>query len=81
MPQMTLESLAEDIQGSNEDKEGFLRFIRRILRWEPEERPTAKELIFDPWLIDGLGFTDEQIKTIWSTGLKRREIKVRRCCF
>lgn len=62
MPDITLEKLAEYIQGSNQNKEGFLRVIRRILRWETEERPTVKDLIFDPWLIEGFGFTDEQIR-------------------
>lgn len=64
MPDITLEKLAaENIQGAEDkDKEGFLRFLRRILCWLPEERPSAKDLIFDPWLIDGLGFTDEQAK-------------------
>ncbi|KAK2751374.1 hypothetical protein FQN55_001111 [Onygenales sp. PD_40] len=64
MPDITLEKLAaENIQGAEDkDKEGFLRFLRRILCWLPEERPSAKDLIFDPWLIDGLGFTDEQVE-------------------
>lgn len=52
MPDITLEKLATNVDG--EDKQGFLRFIRRILRWLPEERPTAEELFFDPWLIEGL---------------------------
>lgn len=49
----TLEILDADIVG--EDKEGFLRFVRRILRWAPEDRPTCEELVFDPWLLEGLG--------------------------
>lgn len=28
----------------------FVRFIRRALTWEPNKRPTAKELLNDRWL-------------------------------
>ncbi|KAF1817290.1 kinase-like protein [Eremomyces bilateralis CBS 781.70] len=34
----------------DEDKTRFLRFIRRMLCWDPDARPTAKELVHDPWL-------------------------------
>ncbi|KDB20643.1 CMGC/SRPK protein kinase [Trichophyton interdigitale MR816] len=53
IPDISLETLAEGIEG--EDVPGFLSFLRRILRWLPEERPTAGELMFDPWLMKGLG--------------------------
>ena len=33
-----------------EDKGRFLNFMRRMLRWLPEERATARELLEDPWL-------------------------------
>ena len=33
-----------------EDKAEFLRFMRRMLQWEPEKRATATELCEDPWL-------------------------------
>lgn len=52
IPDITLESLAVDIQG--EDKEGFLQFLRKALKWIPEDRPTARELLFDAWLMKGL---------------------------
>ncbi|KAI9042672.1 uncharacterized protein KD926_005278 [Aspergillus affinis] len=42
----TLEALETKL----EDNTGFLRFIRRILTWMPEDRPTAKELLEDPWV-------------------------------
>lgn len=32
------------------DKEQFLNFIRSMLRWLPEERKRASELLADPWL-------------------------------
>ncbi|KAM5441437.1 hypothetical protein MferCBS31731_003508 [Microsporum ferrugineum] len=53
IPEISLETLAEGIEG--EDIQGFIAFLRRILRWLPEERPTAGELMFDPWLMKGLG--------------------------
>lgn len=28
----------------------------------PEKHPTAEELFFSPWLMEALGFTDEQVK-------------------
>lgn len=31
----------------------FLKFIRKMVTWKPEERSTAKELLEDPWLADG----------------------------
>lgn len=48
MPDITLEKLTMNIQGSDKDREGFLRSIRRILRWEYEEQPSARNLILDP---------------------------------
>lgn len=33
-----------------EEKEKFLAFMRRILQWKPEDRPTAQELLTDPWM-------------------------------
>jgi serine/threonine-protein kinase SRPK3 len=33
-----------------EDKRLFLKFVRRMLQWEPEQQSTAKELYSDPWL-------------------------------
>lgn len=53
IPNITLEDLGSDITGG--DREGFLRFFRRMLCWLPEDRPTCEELVFDPWLMEGLG--------------------------
>ena len=33
-----------------ENKEMFLRFIRRMLQWQPEHRKTESELLEDLWL-------------------------------
>ncbi|KND91668.1 Serine/threonine-protein kinase SRPK [Tolypocladium ophioglossoides CBS 100239] len=35
-----------------EDNTKFLQFIRRALTWDPDSRPTARELLQDPWLKD-----------------------------
>lgn len=35
---------------SSEDKMLFLEFVTRMLQWLPEDRPTASELLKDPWL-------------------------------
>ena len=32
------------------EKQMFLNFVSRMLRWRPEERGTAQELLSDPWL-------------------------------
>jgi serine/threonine-protein kinase SRPK3 len=34
-----------------DDKELFLDFVSHMLRWLPEERKTAKELLEHPWLV------------------------------
>lgn len=49
IPQVSLESLEQRLSGS--DKEQFLRFLRSMLKWLPEERKTAKQLLEDPWLL------------------------------
>lgn len=33
-----------------EDKESFLRMMRRKLQWEPEKRSSAQELAEDEWI-------------------------------
>ncbi|EAW16922.1 putative protein kinase [Aspergillus fischeri NRRL 181] len=52
VPDYNLNTLEERLQGDEKDE--FLRFLRRMLCWQPEERATAKELLFDPWLMEGL---------------------------
>ncbi|CAI7608261.1 unnamed protein product [Penicillium viridicatum] len=34
----------------NEDKRMFIEFVQKMIKWHPEERSTAKELLQDPWL-------------------------------
>ncbi|KAN0072146.1 hypothetical protein V8E54_009875 [Elaphomyces granulatus] len=49
IPDQSLESRESQLEGKN--KELFLQFLRKILCWLPEERPTAQELLFDKWVI------------------------------
>jgi serine/threonine protein kinase len=43
-----LENSEENLDGEN--KKVFLEFMRKMLRWVPEERMSAEELLQDPWL-------------------------------
>lgn len=49
---LTLENSEENLEGHQ--KELFLKFMRKMLKWVPEERKTARELLMDPWLNDGV---------------------------
>ncbi|PYI31501.1 kinase domain protein [Aspergillus indologenus CBS 114.80] len=46
--EFNLANLTPFVQG--EDKRLFLDFVGRMLRWEPKDRATARELYNDPWL-------------------------------
>ncbi|KAL5362040.1 kinase-like protein [Aspergillus floccosus] len=35
---------------NGEEKRMFINFVKRMIKWTPEERSTAKELLQDPWL-------------------------------
>ena len=48
MPPLSLEESEKFLNGEN--KEQFLKFMRSMLRWLPEERKCATELLKDPWL-------------------------------
>ncbi|RLL97423.1 hypothetical protein CFD26_104691 [Aspergillus turcosus] len=52
IPGKTLESLATNIRG--EDKEEFLRWLRLALQWNPADRPTPLDLLYDEWMMKGL---------------------------
>ncbi|KAE8330588.1 kinase-like protein [Aspergillus sergii] len=43
-----IEQRETTLQG--EDKESFLRMMRRMLQWEPKKRSSAKELAEDEWI-------------------------------
>ncbi|WPH03034.1 kinase-like protein [Acrodontium crateriforme] len=42
------ENSIQNIKG--EEKEMFIKFVKRMINWCPAERSTAKELLKDPWL-------------------------------
>ncbi|GAB1194053.1 hypothetical protein APSETT444_003292 [Aspergillus pseudonomiae] len=48
VPPYSLEDSEEYLEGEN--KKMFMQFIRKMLRWDPEERHSARELLSDPWL-------------------------------
>ena len=45
----SLEDEEEYLEG--DEKTLFLRFLRKMLQWAPEDRESAKELMEDPWLL------------------------------
>lgn len=49
VPCVSLESLEKRLSG--QEKEFFIQFMRSMLKWLPEERRTAKQLLEDPWLL------------------------------
>lgn len=53
MPRTTLEKLETNLEGP--DKEQFLQLMDKMLRWAPEDRQSARELLTDPWVIKQLG--------------------------
>ncbi|RPD55439.1 putative CDK4/6 [Lentinus tigrinus ALCF2SS1-7] len=49
LPDDSLELSEDRLDG--EKKAQFLRFVRKMVRWRPEDRATAQELMHDPWLL------------------------------
>ncbi|KAL4938853.1 hypothetical protein BDV06DRAFT_231493 [Aspergillus oleicola] len=48
IPPASLEKLERNLDG--DEQQPFLRFLRKMLKWKPEERESARELLEDPWL-------------------------------
>ncbi|KAG8813886.1 hypothetical protein FRB91_002776 [Serendipita sp. 411] len=48
IPEETLESAEKRL--GKEEKPLFLDFARKMLKWKPEERSSARQLLEDPWL-------------------------------
>jgi serine/threonine-protein kinase SRPK3 len=38
------------LKGNVQDREAFLRFMGKMLQWEPGKRSTARELVDDEWI-------------------------------
>ncbi|RBQ75020.1 hypothetical protein FVER14953_12011 [Fusarium verticillioides] len=41
----------QELERKLRDSSAFIAFLRRVLTWMPENRPTAKALLQDPWLM------------------------------
>jgi serine/threonine protein kinase len=52
IPTTSLEEEMKSLEG--EEKSSFLKFLRRMLRWRPEDRATAAELVEEPWIRSSL---------------------------
>ncbi|GAB7322923.1 hypothetical protein MBLNU13_g05463t1 [Cladosporium sp. NU13] len=52
-PSRPLDDRESPLQGEKdkEDREVFLRFMRKMLQWEPETRSSAQELAEDGWIL------------------------------
>jgi hypothetical protein len=48
IPPISLEKLEGNLEG--EPQQLFIQFLRKMLKWMPEERESARELLDDPWL-------------------------------
>ncbi|EPE36474.1 Protein kinase-like (PK-like) [Glarea lozoyensis ATCC 20868] len=48
VPSKSLEEMEENLTGR--DQVAFLEFMRKMLRWVPEDRMSAFDLLDDPWL-------------------------------
>ncbi|KAF6830907.1 protein kinase domain-containing protein [Colletotrichum plurivorum] len=55
----------EELESRLSNKSEFLAFLRRVLAWLPEERPTPAELMQDPWL------KGSYYRTTWGSGTSR----------
>uniref|UniRef100_A0A8H7KD53 non-specific serine/threonine protein kinase n=1 Tax=Bionectria ochroleuca TaxID=29856 RepID=A0A8H7KD53_BIOOC len=47
---ISFEGSISQIKG--EEKTRFISFVKKMIKWKPEERSTAKELLGDPWLYE-----------------------------
>lgn len=52
VPDLSLDDSISSLSG--ETKDSFLSFITTMLRWLPEERARASELLKHPWMADAI---------------------------
>lgn len=52
IPDISLEVAEQRLQGK--EKEVFLNFIRKMLRWKPEDRTNCNDTYVDEWLLADL---------------------------
>ncbi|KAJ5100646.1 kinase-like protein [Penicillium angulare] len=50
IPDLSLEDSEEYLEGENKDQ--FMKFMRKMLHWDPDCRQTARELMQDEWLVN-----------------------------
>ncbi|KAL0959526.1 hypothetical protein HGRIS_011239 [Hohenbuehelia grisea] len=50
VPPLALETAETALKAAGKDNTAFLNFMKRILVWDPTHRPTAAQLLEDPWL-------------------------------
>jgi serine/threonine protein kinase len=48
IPPISLEKLEANLKG--EPRQILIQFLRKMLKWKPEDRESARELLDDPWL-------------------------------
>ena len=47
---LPLEKRETTLENEREDREAFLRLMKKMLQWDPDKRSSAKELIEDEWI-------------------------------
>ncbi|KAK3116860.1 hypothetical protein LTR53_002354 [Teratosphaeriaceae sp. CCFEE 6253] len=60
VPDVTLEAVEQRLEG--EEKRHFLTFMRKMLRWLPEERDDLQEVFMDEWLLADLIETGKVVR-------------------
>jgi serine/threonine protein kinase len=54
VPKISLGERMSVLEGKEQEKELFLDSIRSMLRWRPEDRQSATELLKHPWMADAI---------------------------